>query len=109
VTGDHCGDEGTNAITVVVFQLIAATLVLKLEPVTAMAVFSIGEVFIVPSEFAIIDRIAPHDRRGTYFGAQTFTQLGGFVGPYLGVGRRVPGLTHRTRVRDEVRLHQSPS
>jgi MFS family permease len=150
----------TNAITVVVFQLVAAKLVLKLEPVTAiavggllmfagmagfatagslwgfvaaMAVFSVGEVFIVPSEFAIIDRIAPDDRRGSYFGAQSFTQLGGFVGPYVGgvllsawngtvmflgvgslallsvafyllVGRRVPGLTHRTRVQDEVRL-----
>ncbi len=101
--------------------------------VAAMAVFSVGEVFIVPSEFAIIDRIAPDNRRGSYFGAQSFTQLGGFVGPYVGgvllsvwngtvmfpgvsslallsvvfyllVGRRVPGLTHRTRVKEEARL-----
>lgn len=139
----------TNAVTVVVFQLVASKIVLKRDPVTAiviggllmfagmagfatattmwmfiaaMVVFSIGETFIVPSEFAIIDRIAPEDRRGGYFGAQSFSQLGGFVGPYLGglllstwngtvmflgvgalallsvtfyllIGRRVPGLT----------------
>jgi len=138
----------TNAVTVVVFQLFASKIVLRKDPVTAiviggllmfagmvgfatatgmwafivaMVVFSIGETFIVPSEFAIIDRIAPEERRGSYFGAQTFAQLGGFVGPYLGglllatwngtvmflgvgvlalfsasfylaVGRRVPGL-----------------
>lgn len=142
----------TNAITVVVFQLVAAKIVLKRDPVTAivvggllmfagmvgfatatslwwfvaaMVVFSIGETFIVPSEFAIIDRIAPEERRGSYFGAQSFSQLGGFVGPYLGgllllawngtvmflgvgalallsvtfyllVGRRVPGLMRHT-------------
>lgn len=138
----------TNAVTVVVFQLFASKIVLRKDPVTAiviggllmfagmvgfatatamwgfivaMVVFSIGETFIVPSEFAIVDRIAPEERRGSYFGAQTFSQLGGFVGPYLGglllatwngtvmflgigtlallsaafylaVGRRVPGL-----------------
>jgi MFS family permease len=52
--------------------------------VAAMVVFSVGETFIVPSEFAVIDRIAPPERRGAYFGAQSFTQLGGFVGPLLG-------------------------
>lgn len=138
----------TNAVTVVVFQLFASKFVIRRDPITAiviggvlmfagmagfatatttwhfvvaMVVFSIGETFIVPSEFAVIDRIAPEDRRGSYFGAQTFGQLGGFVGPYLGglllvtwngtvmffaigslallsagfylvVGRRVPGL-----------------
>jgi MFS family permease len=101
----------TNAITVVVFQLVASKLVTRWDPVTAivlggvlmfagmagfgtatttwhfvvaMVVFSIGETFIVPSEFAVIDRIAPAERRGSYFGAQTFAQLGGFVGPYFG-------------------------
>jgi MFS family permease len=140
-----------NAVTVVVFQLLASKLVLRWDPVqaivigatlmfagmagfaasgslwqfvAAMVVFSIGETFIVPSEFAIIDRIAPPERRGSYFGAQTFSQLGGFVGPLLGgvllstwngavmflgvgslallsalvyltAGRRVPGLRRR--------------
>lgn len=101
----------TNAVTVVVFQLFASKIVLRKDPVTAiviggllmfagmvgfatgttmlafiiaMVVFSVGETFIVPSEFAIIDRISPEEHRGSYFGAQTFAQLGGFVGPYLG-------------------------
>jgi MFS family permease len=101
----------TNAATVVVFQLFASQFVLKRNPVhaivigsalmvcgmvgfafsgsmwafvVAMVVFTIGETFIVPSEFAIIDRIAPEDLRGSYFGAQTFAQFGGFIGPYLG-------------------------
>lgn len=100
-----------NAVTVVAFQLLAARFVLRLEAVTAitvgglllfagmagfafssslwhfaaaMVVFSFGEVFIVPSEFALIDRIAPAAARGAYFGAQSFTQLGGFTGPFLG-------------------------
>lgn len=143
----------TNAITVVVFQLFASKIVLRCDPVSAivigglfmfagmvgfataatlwqfviaMVVFSVGETFIVPSEFAIIDRIAPEAHRGSYFGAQSFSALGGFVGPFLGgvllagwngtvmflgvgslalvsvtfyllVGRRVPGLM-RTKV-----------
>ena len=49
-----------------------------------MAVFSVGETFIVPAEFALIDRIAPDSRRGSYFGAQTLAQLGGFLGPFTG-------------------------
>jgi MFS family permease len=100
-----------NAVTVVTFQVVASAIVRKLDPVraitigglltfagmagfavadsmwqfvAAMVVFSIGETFIVPSEFAIIDRIAPPEHRGGYFGAQTFTQLGGFVGPFFG-------------------------
>lgn len=100
-----------NAVTVVAFQLLAARFVLRLEAVAAitvgglllfagmagfafsttlwhfviaMVVFSFGEVFIVPSEFALIDRIAPPAARGAYFGAQSFTQLGGFAGPFLG-------------------------
>jgi MFS family permease len=101
----------TNAVAVVAFQLIAGNYVQKRDPVrsialggilmffgmvgfgfatevwhfiAAMVVFTIGETFIIPSEFAIIDRLAPEDRRGTYFGAQSFAQLGGFLGPYLG-------------------------
>ncbi|MFG2224975.1 MFS transporter [Streptomyces sp. NPDC048644] len=101
----------TNAVTVVGFQMLASRFASKREPVTSitigglllfggmvgfaasaepwqfvvsMVVFSVGETFIIPSEFAIIDRIAPENGRGSYFGAQTFTQLGGFVGPSAG-------------------------
>jgi MFS family permease len=101
----------TNAVTVVVLQLFVARFMEKRNPVTsivvgglltvlgmagfafaeeiwhfvaAMVVFSLGEILIYPAEFAIIDRIAPEDRRGSYFGAQTFAQLGVFIGPYTG-------------------------
>lgn len=138
----------TNAVTVVALQLFVSRFMEKRNPVTAivvgglltvvgmvgfafseeiwhfvvaMVVFSVGEILIYPAEFAIIDRIAPEERRGAYFGAQTFAQLGVFVGPFTGglllaaydgttmflgvgcfalasvviyllVGRRVPGL-----------------
>ncbi|MDX3458722.1 MFS transporter [Streptomyces sp. ME02-8801-2C] len=101
----------TNAVTVVVLQLSVSRFMDKRNPVTAivvgglltvlgmagfafaeniwhfvaaMVVFSLGEILIYPAEFAIIDRIAPEDRRGSYFGAQTFAQLGVFIGPYTG-------------------------
>jgi MFS family permease len=101
----------TNAVTVVVLQLLVFRFMDKRNPVTsivvgglltvggmagfafaeniwhfvaAMVVLSLGEILIYPAEFAIIDRIAPEDRRGSYFGAQTFAQLGVFIGPYTG-------------------------
>jgi len=138
----------TNAVTVVVLQVFVSRFMVKRNPVTsitvgglltvagmvgfavagnvwhfivAMVVFSLGEVLIYPAEFAIIDRIAPEESRGAYFGAQTFAQIGVFIGPFTGglllgayggttmflgvglfalasviiyllVGRRVPGL-----------------
>ncbi|MGW1716417.1 MFS transporter [Streptomyces sp. NPDC002156] len=101
----------TNAVTVVALQLFVSRFVERRNPVTAivvgglltvvgmagfafseeiwhfvvaMVVFSLGEILIYPAEFAIIDRIAPEARRGSYFGAQTFAQLGVFVGPFTG-------------------------
>ncbi len=101
----------TNAVTVVVLQLFVSRFMEKRNPVTsivvgglltvlgmagfafsqeiwhfvaAMVVFSLGEILIYPAEFAIIDRIAPEERRGAYFGAQTFAQLGVFIGPFTG-------------------------
>jgi MFS family permease len=49
----------------------------------AMIVFTIGEIFLIPAEYAIIDQITPVQIRGTYFGAVSFTALGSFVGPGL--------------------------
>ncbi|GAA3390424.1 MFS transporter [Cryptosporangium minutisporangium] len=101
----------TNAVTVVGLQAILARHVSRLDPiralpvggaltfagmagfavstevshyVAAMVVLTLGEVLIVPSEFALLNRIAPADLRGGYFGAQTLSQLGGFAGPYFG-------------------------
>ncbi|MGK5672187.1 MFS transporter [Micromonospora sp. URMC 106] len=100
-----------NAITVVVLQVFVSRFMEKRNPVTsitvgglltvtgmagfavadglwqfvaAMVVFSLGEILIYPAEFAIIDRIAPEESRGAYFGAQTFAQIGVFIGPFTG-------------------------
>ncbi|GAA4959939.1 MFS transporter [Actinoplanes utahensis] len=101
----------TNAVTVVVLQVFVSRFMEKRNPVTsitvgglltvagmagfavagtlwhfvaAMVVFSLGEILIYPAEFAIIDRIAPEENRGAYFGAQTFAQIGVFIGPFTG-------------------------
>jgi MFS family permease len=101
----------TNAVTVVLLQVVVSSLTEKRNPVTsitvgglltvagmagfafagnlwhfvaAMVVFSLGEILIYPAEFAIIDRIAPERSRGAYFGAQTFAQIGVFIGPFTG-------------------------
>ncbi|MGE6486650.1 MDR family MFS transporter [Hyphomonas sp. NPDC076900] len=50
----------------------------------AMAIVTIGEIFIFPSTSVFIDQIAPEDRRGTYFGAGQFRSIGNFTGPVLG-------------------------
>lgn len=100
-----------NAVAVLVCQLPAAKLVARHDPVNAitvggvlsftgmagfafsgtmwqfvaaMVVFTVGETLIVPAEFAFLDRLAPPELRGSYFGVQTFAQLGGFIGPYAG-------------------------
>ncbi|MCR8987171.1 MFS transporter [Brevibacillus laterosporus] len=47
----------------------------------SMIIFTIGEIFLIPAEYAIIDEITPDHIRGTYFGAVSFTTLGSFIGP----------------------------
>lgn len=49
----------------------------------SMIIFTIGEIFLIPAEYAIIDEITPDHIRGTYFGAVSFTALGSFIGPGL--------------------------
>ncbi|PUB11013.1 MFS transporter [Paenisporosarcina sp. OV554] len=50
----------------------------------AMAIVTIGEIFIFPSTSVFIDQIAPDNRKGTYFGAGQFRSIGNFTGPVLG-------------------------
>ncbi|MCR2806573.1 MDR family MFS transporter [Paenibacillus soyae] len=52
--------------------------------VASMVVFTWGEILTFPAGSMIVDRIAPEGMRGTYFGAQTFTSLGHFLGPWIG-------------------------
>jgi MFS family permease len=50
----------------------------------SMFVFTIGEIFLIPAEYLALDRITPDHMRGMYYGAQTFTNLGNFIGPWFG-------------------------
>ena len=49
-----------------------------------MIVFTLGEILIVPAEYAQIDQISPANMRGTYYGAQSVSMLGSFLGPWAG-------------------------
>lgn len=49
----------------------------------SMVVFTIGEIFLIPAEYAIIDEITPNEMRGSYYGAVSFTSFGSFLGPGL--------------------------
>ncbi|MBW5445500.1 MFS transporter [Cohnella sp. CFH 77786] len=50
----------------------------------AMVVFTLGEILNYPAGSVLLDRLAPEGMRGTYFGAQTFGNLGQFIGPWVG-------------------------
>lgn len=46
-------------------------------------IFTIGEVLVTPIQFLLLDRITPEGLRGTYYGAQSLTSLGSFLGPWI--------------------------
>jgi MFS family permease len=50
----------------------------------SMVVFTIGEILVVPCEYMLVDGIANNRNRGSYFGAQSFSTIGNFIGPTLG-------------------------
>ena len=52
--------------------------------IVAMIVFTLGEILIIPAEYAQIDQITPPRMRGTYYGAQSISELGSFLGPWAG-------------------------
>lgn len=52
--------------------------------VVAMILFTIGEILNYPAATMLLDRLAPEQLRGAYYGAQTFTNLGQFIGPWAG-------------------------
>jgi MFS family permease len=101
----------TNAIVVVFFQVPVVRWIEKRAPIFAivlgnimfalgdlgfafsigwitfiasMIVFTFGEILNYPAANLLVDRLAPIEMRGTYYGAQTFQSFGAFVGPWLG-------------------------
>jgi len=51
--------------------------------VIAMAIFSLGEIIVIPVEYMFIDFIAPAHLRGSYYGVQNLSNLGGAINPVL--------------------------
>lgn len=49
----------------------------------AMAVFTLGEIIVIPVEYLFIDFIAPAHLKGTYYGVQNLSQLGGAFNPIM--------------------------
>ncbi|WP_313731601.1 MDR family MFS transporter [Cohnella nanjingensis] len=112
-----------NALTVILFQLPLSKLSEKRRPIVSiyagnvlfalgligfglsptvpmlfvsMIVFTIGEILNYPAGNLLLDRLAPESLRGAYFGAQTFGNLGQFMGPLLGgwlLDRTTGGIT----------------
>lgn len=52
--------------------------------ILSMAVFTLGEILVLPAEYTLVDRITPPGKRGTYYGAQSMGEFGNFIGPWLG-------------------------
>jgi predicted MFS family arabinose efflux permease len=52
--------------------------------IASMVVFTLGEILNYPAGSLLMDRLAPEGMRGTYFGAQSFGNLGQFIGPWAG-------------------------
>lgn len=51
--------------------------------VIAMAIFSFGELIVIPAEYMFIDFIAPDNMKGSYYGMQNLSNLGGAINPVL--------------------------
>lgn len=51
--------------------------------VISIAIFTVGEIIVFPTEYMFIDKIAPDNLRGMYYGAQNLSNLGAALGPVL--------------------------
>ncbi|MED1792954.1 MDR family MFS transporter [Brevibacillus nitrificans] len=52
--------------------------------IIAMVFFTFGEILTFTSGDVLIDRMAPEGMRGSYYGAKSFSNVGQFIGPWLG-------------------------
>ncbi len=52
--------------------------------IVAIVIFTIGEILSFPAGTLFIDKIAPEDMRGAYYGTKNVLDLGKFFGPWLG-------------------------
>ncbi|WP_156294252.1 MFS transporter [Serratia oryzae] len=49
----------------------------------AMAIFTLGEIIVIPVEYLFIDFIAPAHLKGSYYGVQSLSNLGGAINPIM--------------------------
>lgn len=49
----------------------------------AMVIFSFGELIVIPVEYMFIDFIAPDQMKGSYYGMQNLSNIGGAINPVL--------------------------
>jgi len=49
----------------------------------AMFIFTLGEMIIYPADFLFVDTLAPEALRGSYYGAQNLSALGGAASPVM--------------------------
>lgn len=52
--------------------------------IISMLIFTLGEILVIPAEYAQVDEITPSHLRGTYYGAQSLGEFGNFLGPWFG-------------------------
>ena len=55
----------------------------SLSWVVATLAFTVGEVIVIPCEYMFIDMIAPADKRGSYYGAQSLAMFGAALNPVI--------------------------
>lgn len=51
--------------------------------ILAMVIFSFGELIVIPVEYMFIDFIAPENMKGSYYGMQNMSNLGGAFNPVM--------------------------
>ncbi|MDN4094118.1 MFS transporter [Brevibacillus agri] len=52
--------------------------------IIGMVLFTFGEILTFTAGDVLIDRMAPEGMRGSYYGAKSFSNLGQFIGPWMG-------------------------
>ncbi|WP_226666635.1 MDR family MFS transporter [Metabacillus litoralis] len=52
--------------------------------IVMIVIFTVGEILMFSMTDLLIDQMAVHSLKGTYFGAMGFTQLGNVIGPWIG-------------------------
>lgn len=49
----------------------------------SIVIFTIGEIIFTPASYLFVDGLAPENMKGSYFGAQNLTNLGGAFSPVI--------------------------